>query len=259
MRYFIVNLQTICILFLLNACASTPEQKDPFATGREDFLSKVQTIALAPVSFENVHEAQNDFAQQVNDLVESELRQAGFKVVSSSVYQSINQQTPYESDLAVNPSTEKATTQELQKRQNRIHEKLADQHDVDAFLYPEVTAVTARFFQTGAKWDGVSESTTGKYGLGCSAGTENKKGTMPALSLRLKLIDSDGIVQYDRNGGIQLLSHYRSQGFKRVPESELYRDEDRNQQAVQVAVGPLVGKEQPQKGFFGSFGCILGR
>ena len=240
----------IFTVLLLSACASTPEQ-GPFATSREDVLAKVETIALAPVSFLGIYQAQNDFAQQVEDLVSSELKQAGFEVIPSSVYQSVTQPIVEDAGGSFDPSTGKADTQKALQILTLARAELAEKHGADAVLYPQVTLVKANWKDGMARWDGVSTGITGKTGFGCTAGASNRKGTTGASSLKVTVVDADGTVQYSQTGGIELLSHYDS-GFKRVPQSELYRDKERNHQAVQIALGPFVGKEQPKKGFMGA-------
>jgi hypothetical protein len=123
----------------------------------------------------------------------------------------------------------------------------------DALVLPYLRTVTASFNPAlfggvDAKWDGASESML--------SGTFDKilppqvRGTVPALSLFVRIEDLGGSLLYSNAGGIQLLQKLAPAGgrfsgdtFVPVPQSELLADQARIQQAVSYALQPFFKSE----------------
>jgi len=65
-------------------------------------------------------------------------------------------------------------------------------------------------------------------------------GTVPALSLVVKIEDIHGPDLYINWGGIQLLQKISGSDFVPVPRNELLTSEERNKAAVDIALKPLI-------------------
>ena len=73
-------------------------------------------------------------------------------------------------------------------------------------------------------------------------GRRASSGRIPALSLSVWLTDIDGRALYHERGGIQLLGRVNIAGtLVDVPRSELFANNERNANAVRLALDPLLG------------------
>jgi hypothetical protein len=107
-----------------------------------------------------------------------------------------------------------------------------------AVLVPTVKVVEAQFKAGRAKWDGATQSVkAGSAVKNFWAGSP--EGTLGALSLYITLFGPDGKLYYENAGGIEVLSKVEGKEFVLVPRQELFTDQDRNKDAVNIALDPL--------------------
>jgi len=90
-----------------------------------------------------------------------------------------------------------------------------------------------------ARWDGTSQRILGlrdRLALG------SLQGSIPGLSLLLVITARNGAPLYTQRAGIELLAGFglNDGGFHRLPETELWRDPERLQRAVERALAPLL-------------------
>ena len=108
-------------------------------------------------------------------------------------------------------------------------------------LRAEVRVVKAHVNTDKAHWDGMTEGSTISSFWNALV---THSGTLPALSLVVRLSRPTGELLYAQGAGIQLLAHIGgdfSGGFVDVPESEILTDLERIHDSVDRALDPLLG------------------
>jgi hypothetical protein len=126
-----------------------------------------------------------------------------------------------------------------------IGRALKARFNADALLIPSIRVVNAALAHDQAHWDGATEG-AGKGGF-WKALVRTHSGSMRALSLVVVLADPEGQLLYVKGGGIQVLGNVTVGGeVERRPRTELFADGDRNENAVHIALDPLlVGSDAP--------------
>ena len=216
---------------------------DPFKTPRQDFYTKIKTVALAPVSgvsedLENREQVVAKFEEYINN----KLRQAGFSVVASDEYAKIWKRMTEQVGGYFDPVTGKKDEAKLKSALEHTRRELATSVNADAVLFPHFVAVKANFAGGRVSWDGTWESVlTKKKGWKKFFDTSaSSYGTVGALSLAITIENIHGTVLYFNRGGVKSLLKISSGQFVEVPPSQVLDDEWRNASAVKIALDPLV-------------------
>jgi hypothetical protein len=225
---------------LAAACASAPPPYNPFRVPREKFYGSLQTVALAPVDVpevvDNAAELRTRFAQHIQERLEG----AGFKVVGPAQVGPIMLAQAAKMGGLYDPATGRMDDSKRKAFVEACGAELQAQYAVSALLRADVRVVKASVNADKAQWDGLTESSTIGSFLNLFV---THSGTLPALSLLVRLSRPDGDLLYAQAGGIQLLSHIGgSGGFVDVPQSEILKDPERIRGSVDRALDPLLGK-----------------
>lgn len=228
----------------ISGCAVTTPY-NPFKVPQEQIKSKVKVVALAPINFPGDMEDTEPLKAKFEFLIEAKLRQAGFMVVPSREYDAVWKQTIEKLGGVFDPLTGKRDEAKFKTVREHTLRELATRTKADALLEHGIGVFKANFAGHLAQWHGTSESvvTAGFWGAFFAGGAQ---GTVPALSLVVALSDIHGVEMYVNVGGIQVLAKLSGQNFVTVQRYELFVDQERNRQAVNIALDPLAGKTMPQ-------------
>jgi hypothetical protein len=226
----------------LAGCATSKPLYNPFKVSKQEIRDRVKTVALASLPVDddvpNGKQAKEVFA---TSLV-SELESLGFKTVPPSEYEQAFNRLRDEVGGFFDPLTGKADNDKYKKVKDLCRRELATKFHADAVLYPSLQSFSVSFYNDFAAWDGTSESVTdANWVERAFAGTHN--GSVTALSLCVVLLDTEGNILYTKCGGIQLLAKANSGGFRKVPESKILTDFQRNTNAVSLALKPFHDEE----------------
>jgi hypothetical protein len=117
--------------------------------------------------------------------------------------------------------------------------------NADAILFPAIVVTTARVQGSVAAWDGTQQGTAAKKLFHMMLGTW-QSGEIGALSLWVDLSAPDGSDLYMNAGGIQVLQKVGPTG-KSIPvqRKDLFADAHRNENAVKIALQPLLEPKKP--------------
>jgi hypothetical protein len=205
---------------------------------RDELIARFHRLGLAPLEIGAI--GQHDQAQaRYAELLKSRLTKLGFEVVPADDYA-----TRWEDELKsaggfYDPFTGRADDTKRRALRARVVGAMRDLHAVDAVVVPAIEARNAHYHDDYATWDGGKELTTAtKSGLGALF-SPSHYGYVQALSLRLRFVDGDGAYLYEGLGGIQLAEHLEGQRHVPVPQSDLFVDPAKDEQAVEVALGGL--------------------
>jgi len=125
----------------------------------------------------------------------------------------------------------------------RILTALRQRDDVSAVVLPGIVLRAAPFRAAYARWDGVSAPVSGGgsllYNMSIFNSSLSDSGELSALSLRVQIIDADGLVLFEGIGGIQLTQLSRGGHLQRLPERELFDNPANDVLAVSEALRAL--------------------
>lgn len=224
---------------LISACATTPSES-PFKLKRDDIFARVNTVVIMPIKIVGDLNREEEIAERYESLIGMKLEQAGFKVIPSTQYASLWETMVEQVGGVFDPLTGEADIEKYKTLRELVWREVASRHDAEAFLQPRIEVVRADWHVNQATWHGTSEPTTGKKGFWATLSAPSAQGTIPALSLEVALMDSVGEVYYVHNGGIQLVNHVKGMKFIPVPAHDLFADPARDENAVEIALRPLV-------------------
>ena len=224
---------------LVAACASGPPPYDPFRVPRESFYGDLKIVALAPVDVPGVVDNAEELRTRFARLIQERLEGAGLKVVGPSQVGPVMLAEGAKVGGLYDPVTGQVDESKRKAFVQACGAELYAKYGVDALLRADLRVVKAPVATDKAHWDGMTEnSTIGSFwNLFVS-----HSGTLPALSLAVRLSRPTGDLLYAKGGGIQLLSHVGPNGgFVDVPRSEILTDPDRIRGSVDRALDPLLG------------------
>lgn len=233
---------TCCFLVglsVLVSCSSTSQVRENF--------QQIDTIALAPMTFERVPASLHGTAGQIEDVIVAELERAGFDVVPSSEHGNDDLSARSETGEEARPRSFDINDEEASPGLEQTGTTAADQQGADAVLYPTIEFAQVNFKEGVARWDGVSqqiEETIAPDCGWCMRVLHMYEGKIPASSLRLEIVDPGDQVIYTGAGGIEVLLRYVHEGAasaesEPIPEDELFKNEERIDEAVRIALKPI--------------------
>ena len=241
------NLARLCasvgIAIVVMGCAG--KRYDPWRIAPERFSSTVHTLAMLPVGVPTELSGSPPVSMVLDSLVTSALRDAGYAVIPSDSAGLIWQRLVDSAGGFFDSRSGELDETKQHTLKARLWEAVQEHHYVDALVFPAVIPVAAKFSNSTAKWDGTSQKIEG-FGGALVRGLfgERRSGTTAAVSL-LIVVEADGRVLYMNQGGIQVVIKPKggvTEGWDRVPRSELFRDRERVTKAARIALEPLVGK-----------------
>ncbi len=229
-------------LLLVAACATGPKvvkQGDPWQVGKDDFLRYAKTIGLADVYLPDGMQDPGPIKQNFRDVIEAQLRAQGYTVVRPQQYKTnwdriIAEMGGIEDTLAIGQNPRK-----IAQAMVRTLDELEAGFDLDAVLVPSVVVAEAVFASGVAAWDGARQPIK-SGGAMKNFWAGSPEGTLGALSLTVTLVSPHGNTYFTNSGGIEVLSKLEGKEFVLVPRSELFTDQERIDQAVTLALKPLL-------------------
>ena len=231
---------------LVAACASAPPPYDPFRVPRDAFYGSLKTVALAPVDVPGVGNETEAVQSRYARLIQERLEGAGLKVVGPDRVGPIMIAEAAKFGGLYDPVTGRIDDSKRKAFVQACGAELFAQYGVDALLRADVRVVKAQVNSDKAHWDGMTESSTISSFWNVFV---THSGTLPALSLVVRLSRPSGELLYAQAAGIQLLSHIGGQfsgGFVDVPDSEILTDLERIKGSVDRALDPLLGPTAKQ-------------
>ncbi len=228
-----------------------------FAVPRADILTSVQTIGVLPLAVtDEVPDPEAVSARYEAEIVKR-LQAAGFTVVAPGVMREIQQKIKATLGGMYDPMTGQPIKEKFDAYNEFSTTEYLAAHKVDAILRPLIRVRAARFGANTAQWDGASDSSSGRSASGnfwaAMTGT-TLSGTVPALSLVVRLTDAGGKVLYTAAGGIQVLGYARVEVHNLLATSMKQLDVDpksimtdpaRDARALALALDPLLLGTEP--------------
>lgn len=212
-----------CVLLaLLVSCANT----SPHATILDPgIVDRDQTLAVVPMALSPELASLAGEAEVLNQALVARLRSAGYEVIEPA---SLAEGAPLEVE-AVAAAVEAATGR-----------------DVDVLVFPALEVREASFSGATARWDGTWQAME-QHVRRLSRSTADRRilqthysGSIPALSLAVRMATLDGDPAYEGFGGLHVMMTRTGPDFDEVPHAELLAEEDRNLTAVDLALAPLL-------------------
>jgi hypothetical protein len=228
------------LALVLGGCAAkTPY--NPFKIPREQFHGHLKVVALSPMGMPTELTNPDPVRQKFLNLIETQLRAAGYKVVGSAEARVIWDSMATGSNGFYDPVTGVRDEEKVKLVRMRLYRELRAKFNIDAMLFSHIAVVPAKLDNDRARWDGASETAARKKFWKAVLGISHS-GTIPALSLHVTLSDTDDRDLYENAGGIQVLAKAGVDGLQDVPREQLFADEERNLRAVHLALDPLLGR-----------------
>lgn len=238
-----IFLKTLCILIICSIIASCATRKryNPFIVEGDELKKNINIVAFIPVRTpkpENIKGLSRIIEKQVTD----KLTTAGFKVIESGKYKKI-----WESNVKKVNGIYDSMSGEVDKEKrdtaiNRTTKYLMNKYGINGFVQAEIIVVRARWGNNTAAWHRAKEHVTGKSGFMAAIDASGYSGTIPALSLRTLIIDTNRKINYSNAGGIQLLQHRKNKSFVNIKKENLLSSEDKITKAIKIALKPLMKK-----------------
>lgn len=230
------------------------ELRDPNAPARQSyralqvtdktFREKAKIVGIVPMNIPDDVIEPAKRREEFEQALAEELKEAGFTVVPSSVYESIYESLKKTMGALYDPNTGKLIEDRHEVVAKHAFREYITTHRIDALAFPALIAVAAKWQANRAEWDGVQEATTGKEGFWADMAAPSAYGTIPALSFRMHMTSVYGDLCYFGVGGIQLCSRVARGQFVDVPMHELLTDSARNVRSVDIACQNLLEKGQ---------------
>ncbi len=225
---------------VLVGCASTPRviRPDPYLVSKKSFKKSIKVIAVTPLQIPEGMVEPGPVILEFSSLIDSVLASYGFSVIRpqrfDAAWRSIAVETGAFSDSASQERDEVRLSREL----SRALAEFKPGIEVQGVLFPRIVVVQADFGAGSAVWDGVKQNIeAGSVMTSFFAGSQ--RGVVGATSLVISVRGNDGSALFHNSGGIEILSKLIGKSFVNVSPQELFKDRERNREAVQVALKPL--------------------
>jgi hypothetical protein len=230
----------LTLTLVAGGCA-TPPAYNPFQVPQNDFYIKIKTVAMSPLLIPKWVGGSQAVKSKMEGQIKAELQKAGFNVIPPEEFEEIWNQLLDQMGGYFDPLTGKIDKAKLETIRNYARHEMSAKYKVDAFLHPSIELVGAKVKGFNARWDGTTESIIFGEWYG------DYEGVTKALSLAIIIEDTNGVNMYINRGGIQVASKIYRGRFIPVPTSELLANEERNIEAVNIALKTLVEKLLPTK------------
>ncbi len=240
MQRYIHTIMFIGLITFSTGCAVVTPY-DPFIKSRSEIFNTVDVLCMAPIELMDF-DRKDEVAARYEALITEQLETAGFKVIPASEFSSVRDPMIEQLGGVFDPITGQADEEKLKAVQLHITNELITKFDIDGYVRPRVEVTTANWNSNKATWDGATDETTGKEGFWADFFGPQATGTIPALSLILPLTGTSGVTYYVGRGGIQLIAHVELGTFTDIPESMWFVEPERDVNAVNVALAPLLNE-----------------
>lgn len=231
-----------------SACASQKAAKyNPFKVQRDQFYGSLTTVAVAPMRAPTDLENADAVKAKFEAAVLAKLHAAGLKVIPPADVGPILDAAAAAQGGVFDPATGEFVEAKANAATQAALGQLKDQYGAGALLRVNLLVVYAELSNDVAFWDGVTENAGGGFWKALLVGSHS--GRIPALSIVAFLRAADGTELYAMAGGLRILERLSSRGkVERTPHAELFTDEQRNAQALSIALDPLLGIVPPKPG-----------
>jgi len=233
----------LAIALLLVGCAKKPETAapagDPFLSDDSAVSGKGKIVAVSTVVIPDGLPDPGPVQERFTSLIHEKLRKKGHSVLQPEQYTKI--WTDIETEMGGYLDIDTGHRDDLRTAlaMARTIERLDAGFELDGMVVATVIVVEAPFGSGRAHWDGTSQPIkTGSLLKGFVTGSPD--GTLGALSLRITAFTVDGEMVYSHRGGIEVLSKMSGNEFVIVPRNELFKDDDRIRESVDIALDPLL-------------------
>jgi hypothetical protein len=252
-----VALAGVLMLALLSggALAATKKKQGPppkpiptdqslgfYGNTRDEMRGSIKRLGVLPVRLPAFLEDRDDAARLVQDTMIRYLSQAGFEVVGPESYQAAYDRFNKQLGGMYDAKTGALKRDAAAAVMSNARREFISKNKLDGFVIVRVLPSVANYFAKYARWDGVHDRCDGELPdpIVRFLDLDSSEGTVPALSLRLQIVNTQDRVTFARDGGIELTSYYTDLTFKRVPFDSLLKDAVRIERGVRVATLPLV-------------------
>src|SRR5262249_50631338 len=126
----------------------------------------------------------------------------------------------------------------IRDMRKRIAHELCEAQGCDAVLYPDVEKRPALFYNVEARWNGASQFVNGPKTAEEANAVQTKRmvGTIPAVSLQVRILDLDLNPLYYGIGGIEIRQLVVNGQFQKITEDRWYGYPERDSIAVRLAL-----------------------
>jgi hypothetical protein len=243
-RVFEIVFFLFSLLGLFGCTTALPPraEQNPFRVAKAEILGRIRTVALAPVSIPEGLDGPEGINLEIESLLEGTLREGGFAPVLPKAFGEAWKEAVDRVGGYFNPRSGEVDETRYREVRTLALRALKDSCGADGVLFPAIQVVEVEWKGGTVHWDGVSEHliSPGRQVLD-TALIIQRTGRVSALSLALRLVDINGNEVYLKRGGLQLGARWdRSTG-----RSEGLTDRGRMERAVEIALGPLLGKAVP--------------
>ncbi len=229
-----------------------------FKIPRAELISTIKTVGMMPITVAaEVPDVDGVSARYEAELVER-FTAAGFSVVPPSGMREIRERIQTTLGGIYDPVTGHPIKERVEALSERSHDEYLASHKVDALLQPAIVLRSAEFDAGKARWDGVTDSSSGRSGMAhfmtsLMMGGADVYGQVPALSFVVDLTDPGGKLLYTGAGGLQVLGYARAgaQGLlatvrlSDVDAKFIMTDPARDARALSLALDPLLHGSAP--------------
>lgn len=233
-------LPILLLLMGFTACLKYPY---PYRMNDVEPILANRKIAILPCNlmYENKYSQNLTRKRIIEDSIKSELNRSGFEVINQS---EINKDI--DSIQAIFGGFYNSKTGEIDTSIVNAFSKVAvtyvfSKHNVSAILIPYLRVTKAYLTSSGYAWDGRLV----KY----SWGIGNLRGYTNALSLYVRIFNSDQKIVFDNSGGIQPLSLFKvsAGGFVAVEDKSILSDPQDLRKAIKIVFKPIWEKMNNKK------------
>jgi hypothetical protein len=204
---------------------------------REKLLGDYNKIALAPLRLGKLQQ-RTIVMDRYRELLSAGLRKLGFELVDDRELGSLWAGEAAHAHGFYDPITGNLDQKKYDAARQRVRDGVAKSKGAKAFVFPEVDIRSAPFQAGMANWDGVKEMvTSSKSWLGTMFNPNAQYlGQMPALSLKISIVDVANQTLYEDYGGIQVAKRVVGGQLQDVPEPELFSNAANDSRAVDLAL-----------------------
>jgi hypothetical protein len=232
----------LIVVLTATGCATTHPPYNPYKIPEAEFHGRIHTIALSPMMLPDGLVEPEKVKEKLESLIDAKLRGLGFTVVPSREYAAVWKQMAGQLGGYFDSVTGKRDETKYKAVRTHSLREMNTKFKADAVLHSMVRVVQARFSNNTAQWDGVTEKIQAS-GAGWKAlliGPQH--GTIGALTLVVFIEDPNEVPMYSDAGGLQAVAKISGTTFTPIPPSELFKDEERNANAVDIALDALTTK-----------------
>ncbi|HYC55912.1 MAG TPA: hypothetical protein VEL28_13340 [Candidatus Binatia bacterium] len=229
----------ILVLALSLASCSSAQLPEPVdETAVASVRASVHTVCIERAGSDVDLACCRDRVVTFEQVLAARLADAGFKVVDANVTTAFRDRELRKLGGWYDPVTGARDEARYSRLRADVAKAMSAELGCQAVVRPYLGVVRSNWRNGVARWDGVSDQVAGGATLGAH-------GWASAMSLWLSIHDlaSDREL-YFRSGGIQLLAGKikGGSGWTALPESRLLAAPERNRQAVDLALEPLLRK-----------------